>query len=121
MLNKMKKTYHCDVCKKSVSHKSNFPHKCFHTGGKPYHCNSCGKVFATTNYLTAHKRIHTGERPYRCDIYGKSFSQNFVTTHKRIHTGEKPYYCSICDKSFSEKKSLNYTQPYSYRRNTISL
>lgn len=57
-------------------------------GEKPFMCESCGKSFASKEYLKHHSRIHTGSRPYKCEQCGRAFAQrNSLHQHMKIHTG----------------------------------
>ncbi|KAL6694356.1 hypothetical protein J3F84DRAFT_42746 [Trichoderma pleuroticola] len=48
-------------------------HKNVHLGAKPYVCNNCGKVFATSDPLRVHKNKSKGAcvpptpKPFQCD------------------------------------------------------
>uniref|UniRef100_A0A1I8JML8 C2H2-type domain-containing protein n=1 Tax=Macrostomum lignano TaxID=282301 RepID=A0A1I8JML8_9PLAT len=58
---------------------------------RPFHCDTCGRQFSTSAYLSQHRRIHSGQKPYGCKYCDKALSH--VQQHERIHTGDKPYRC----------------------------
>lgn len=54
-------------------------------------CESCGKSFASKEYLRHHSNIHTGSKPYKCEHCGRGFAQrNSLNQHLKIHTGIVP-------------------------------
>lgn len=64
---------------------------------RPFSCESCGRQFSTSAYLSQHRRIHSGIKPYSCRFCDRKFTQlSHVQQHERIHTGEKPYRCLRC-------------------------
>uniref|UniRef100_A0A1I8HDP2 Zinc finger protein rotund n=1 Tax=Macrostomum lignano TaxID=282301 RepID=A0A1I8HDP2_9PLAT len=78
---------------------------------RPYQCDTCGRQFATSAYLSQHRRIHSGQRPYGCRFCDKRFTQlSHVQQHERIHTGDKPYRCWHCAKSFTQMSNLQSHQ-----------
>lgn len=101
---RIKRSYKCDVCDKSLSSASSFvQHKTIHSGERPYQCEYCLRTFRQVGNLASHKRTHIGVKPYKCDVCDKRFSNSSnVVVHKRTHTGEKPFECDICHKMFSQ-------------------
>ena len=47
-----------------------------HTGGKPFACSKCDKVFTDSDNLKKHERTHTGEKPFACSKCDKAFTSN---------------------------------------------
>ncbi|CAI9738598.1 ---NA--- [Octopus vulgaris] len=81
----MLKAYHCDVCKKSVSHKSAFILERSHITAASVLNHSLKK-----SLLTTHSHIHTGETPYHCD---KSFSvSSALISHNVLTEGFYLFY-----------------------------
>lgn len=51
-------------------------------------CETCGKSFASKEYLKHHNRIHTGSKPYKCEMCFRTFAQrNSLYQHVKVHTG----------------------------------
>uniref|UniRef100_A0A8C6X7E1 GDNF inducible zinc finger protein 1 n=2 Tax=Elapinae TaxID=42168 RepID=A0A8C6X7E1_NAJNA len=98
----------CETCGKSFASKEYLKHhNRIHTGSKPFKCEVCFRTFAQRNSLYQHIKVHTGERPYCCDQCGKQFTQlNALQRHHRIHTGEKPFMCNACGRTFTDKSTL---------------
>ncbi|KAK2109471.1 hypothetical protein P7K49_009217 [Saguinus oedipus] len=98
----------CETCGKSFASKEYLKHhNRIHTGSKPFKCEVCFRTFAQRNSLYQHIKVHTGERPYCCDQCGKQFTQlNALQRHRRIHTGERPFMCNACGRTFTDKSTL---------------
>lgn len=70
---------------------------------KKYHCKICGKYFSQKSNLNTHSRIHYRIKPYFCnfDFCRKQFTtKGNLNTHTLTHIGIKKYFCPDCDKSF---------------------
>lgn len=51
-------------------------------------CETCGKSFASKEYLKHHNRIHTGSKPFKCEVCFRTFAQrNSLYQHIKVHTG----------------------------------
>ncbi|KAL8573128.1 hypothetical protein ACOMHN_027388 [Nucella lapillus] len=80
-------------------------------GEKAYKCNyqDCGRLYTTLHHLKVHERFHTGDRPFKCDTCSKAFATGYgLKSHTRVHTGEKPYSCNEegCGKAFKTSGDL---------------
>ncbi|XP_013415857.1 zinc finger protein rotund isoform X3 [Lingula anatina] len=106
------KSYQCKMCEQMFESKSDMLVHCQRVhkqDPKPYKCNTCGKSFANSSYLSQHNRIHAGIKPYKCEICERRFTQlSHLQQHMRTHTGEKPYKCSHngCGKAFTQLANL---------------
>ncbi|XP_046981348.1 endothelial zinc finger protein induced by tumor necrosis factor alpha-like [Schistocerca americana] len=62
---------HCDVCKKTFSHRSNLKQRSeLHTDSIPYICSVCHKRFRTDTILKKHTHVHADDHPWTCACDG---------------------------------------------------
>ncbi|XP_021959014.1 zinc finger protein with KRAB and SCAN domains 4-like [Folsomia candida] len=73
-------------------------------------CNTCGKLFLTSRYLTLHiQHVHIREKKYHCDVCGKGFVRNYECKYhvKRVHgDAERTLVCETCGKTFGQLSGL---------------
>jgi len=103
------KKYHCDVCKRSYTTRSNLnQHMKVHDENRGHKCNVCWRVFPSNSHLISHYKTHTGEKPYICKICGRGFARKpNCEAHEETHNEDKPYECHHCDKKYKTKWQLN--------------
>ena len=75
-------------------------------------CTLCSKSYGTTSHFNFHmKEYHSNERPYGCEFCAKMFATTFRrNTRQKSHVKQYPDLCDICDKSFYSKHSLKKHQ-----------
>ena len=74
-------------------------------------CETCGKTFATQQYLNVHKQSHEPgyeKRNHQCEICGKKFlTRSMLLRHIRGHNQIVRYVCKYCNKYLSLAPSLS--------------
>ncbi|XP_043552489.1 GDNF-inducible zinc finger protein 1-like isoform X1 [Chiloscyllium plagiosum] len=104
----------CDKCDDEFNSRKDYVVHCkdIHQSlpGKVYHCEICGKAFATHNSWKEHCAcVHSDERHFACTLCNATFKRKRdVRTHyARKHEGRiKRPLCSVCGKILSSRTAL---------------
>ncbi|XP_062912302.1 GDNF-inducible zinc finger protein 1-like isoform X3 [Mobula hypostoma] len=104
----------CDKCDDEFESRKEYVIHCkdIHQSlpGKVYHCEICGKAFATHNSWKEHCAcVHSDERHFACTLCNATFKRKRdVRTHyARKHEGRiKRPLCSVCGKILSSRTAL---------------
>ncbi|XP_078261733.1 uncharacterized protein LOC144596797 [Rhinoraja longicauda] len=104
----------CDKCDSEFKSRKEYVIHCkdVHQSlpGKVYHCEICGKAFATHNSWKEHCAcVHSDERHFACTLCNATFKRKRdVRTHyARKHEGRiKRSLCSVCGKILSSRTAL---------------
>ena len=55
---------------------------------KKYHCDVCGRGYTTRSNLNQHAKVHDESRGHKCDVCWRVFPSNaHLTAHYKTHTG----------------------------------
>ena len=117
-----KERFPCDQCAKTCKTRYSLSyHKAIHHAQRPYHCELCGKGYATKENCTRHENNHgrlllqrslvktpkPTIKDHVCTICHKAYSnKHFLARHSKTHTGVKPFRCGVCQKEFLYKSAL---------------
>ncbi|XP_023241069.1 gastrula zinc finger protein XlCGF57.1-like isoform X3 [Centruroides sculpturatus] len=127
-----KRTYTCDLCKKTFLNMSIFhAHLFFHIGKKPSRCTTCNRKYSWKFLLQKYMKEHNnedqiqvdnrkvqkpfcGERTSKrgtahvCKICEKECKgKHQLRRHEARHSKDRPFKCNICTKKFTKKCHLN--------------
>jgi hypothetical protein len=110
---RIKKTYVCEICSKSVSSITNLKeHYLVHSGERPFTCSfnaDCKANFKSKRACQEHERTHIGERPYICKVEGcnSTFTRRAeLRNHTNRHYNNRPYKCNECGKACVQQSAL---------------
>jgi len=106
--------YHCETCGKMFATESELTmHQRIHIGECSYTCNICKLDFARKKALSLHLKIHEDENRFQCEFCKSSFTDSYsLKVHRRSHTEKKVYQCDICPKTFFSEQNLKKHMMY---------
>jgi len=98
------KPWACQFCEKIFATTSDLKqHLASHGFGKIHKCEDCGREFNNRDSAILHRKQHNNERTHFCQECGKGFFKaSCLQRHMRSHTGEKPYVCDHCGRRFAQ-------------------
>ena len=77
---------------------------------KQHYCESCNKIFSSSQTLTNHMKPHSKELEFGCDICGKYYvSRSVLGNHIKTHDSAYKiprFNCNHCDKKFTHPSNL---------------
>lgn len=79
--------YSCDHCANRFNQKAHrdLHVKVWHSNETSFHCDTCGKDYASAGMLKTHQMTHS-DKTFICDVCGKSFDHlPHLTRHKLVH------------------------------------
>lgn len=105
----------CKICGKTVfGQRALWKHNYMeHKSVGEFTCESCERVFNTTQKLNDHLRRCTKllgprEKTFFCEVCGKAFATTkTLKNHLMTHNDEKPHVCEICGAAFKLSVTLN--------------
>jgi len=102
--------YACEKCLVEFEQESDMEKHKKTECSKQHFCESCNKVFSSSQTLTNHMKLHTKELEFRCDICGKYYvSRSVLGNHIKTHDSSYKiprFNCNHCDKKFTHPSNL---------------
>jgi hypothetical protein len=102
--------YACEKCLVEFEEESDMEKHKKTECSKQHFCESCNKVFSSSQTLTNHMKLHTKELEFRCDICGKYYvSRSVLGNHIKTHDSSYKiprFNCNHCDKKFTHPSNL---------------
>ncbi|XP_046659034.1 zinc finger protein 836-like isoform X2 [Homalodisca vitripennis] len=100
----------CYVCGAVLKNNVSFKKHMEKHENKTYHCDICGKTLNTLNAFWRHKRFHKPEckeKTFLCQYCPKIFMQkNTLEKHLFVHSKERQFYCEFCGVGFNHKRNF---------------
>jgi len=102
--------YACEKCLVEFEKESDIDKHKKTECSKQHYCESCNKIFSSSQTLTNHMKLHTKELEFRCDICGKYYvSRSVLGNHIKTHDSAYKiprFNCNHCDKKFTHPSNL---------------
>ncbi|KAK7115544.1 zinc finger protein 585B-like [Littorina saxatilis] len=111
--------YRCEICGKEFRVPSRYEsHMLSHSKGKPFCCDTCGKLFTSQHKLNIHQPVHSRDRKdsFACPTCGHECANwRAYLYHQAKHTsnGGKKHTCQVCGRQFHAAQRLrNHMQSH---------
>jgi len=77
---------------------------------KQHFCETCNKVFSSSQTFTNHMKLHTKELEFKCYVCGKCYvSRSVLGNHMKTHDENNKiprFHCDHCEKKFNHPSNL---------------
>jgi len=100
-----KEKFICDICSREY-HNFELMQEHKRAVHEKVPCTECGKLIGVKLMKRHIQSAHTPNdlKKFRCDTCGKGFvTSSFLSDHINVHTGAKPYLCKYCPMGFASK------------------
>jgi len=102
--------YTCEKCSVEFEKESDIEKHKRTDCSKQHYCETCNKIFSSSQTLTNHMKLHTKELEFRCDICGKYYvSRSVLGNHLKTHDSSHKiprFNCNHCEKKFTHPSNL---------------